>query len=95
MYAFIIFLNLVRKVLGFLVTLSTGAYLSVSSFVRSLSDKQIARIEQQRDKAVAKAKQNVVLAAQRVVQLEADVSVVEQTAAEKAFKKTVKLEKLK
>lgn len=95
MYAYILFLNLVRKALGFLVTITTGGYLSISRLVRSLSDKQIARIEHARDKAITKAKNNVVQAAQRVIQLEADVAAVEKEAADKAFKKTVKLEKLK
>ena len=95
MYAYLILLNLIRKVIGFVVTITTGMYIKLSKLVRDLSDKQIGRIRVQQDLAVLKAKQSVVLAAERVVQLEQDVSVVEAKEAEKAFKKTVKLEKLK
>ncbi len=95
MYAYILFLNLIRRLFGSLNTLTAMVYLSVSQTVRDLGDKQITRILNARDKEVQKAKDSVVAAARQVIALEANVAVVEQSAAEKAFKKQVKVEKLK
>lgn len=95
MYLYILLLNQARRFMGFLNTMTAMAFIGISGYVRKLSDKQIERINYARDKAVDKAKAAAIMAAQRVIALEANVSVVEQKAAEKAFKQTVKMEKLK
>lgn len=84
-------LTVIKKTIGVLTTLLAKAYNKVSvAIVKGLA-KEESRIAALRDKAVMKAKTDVVIAAQRVIELEQNVKTVEVKADEKAQDKLFKL----
>jgi len=84
-------LTYIKKLLGLLTTLIAKGYNKLSITIANGLAKEEARIARLRDTVVTKAKTDVVIAAQRVIELEQNVQAVEIKADKKAQDQLFKL----
>jgi hypothetical protein len=84
MYLYLRTLSFVKTALGYLTTKTAQAYNYVGVAVALGVTREIKKIELSRDKAIVKAKHDVIMAAERVVELEVRVKDVESKETDKA-----------
>lgn len=90
-YYFLRLLSLLKRALGYLMTKTAAAYNKLGAFIASGIVKEEAKIEDLKQRNINKAKQDVVVAAQRVIELEQNVGAVAAKETEKADNKLFKL----
>lgn len=90
-YYFLRLLSLLKRTLGYLTTKIAQLYNYLGRVIASGVEKETTKIEVLKQRNIDKAKQDVVNAALRVIELEVNVDNVISREEDKAFSKTVKL----
>lgn len=90
-YYFLRLLSLLKRALGYLTTKIAQLYNYLGNVITTGIEKETQKIEDLKQRNINKAKQDVVNAALRVIELESNVDNVISREEDKAFSKTVKL----
>lgn len=91
MYYYLRLLSTIKSALGYLTTRIAFLYTKLGAYIASCVDAQITKIEEVKDRNINKAKEDVIIAAQRVVELEQAVGEVAQKERDNADNKIFKL----
>ena len=90
-YYFLRLLSLLKRALGYLTTKIAQLYNYIGAVITAGVVKETAKIEDLKNKNIDKAKKDVINAALRVIELEANVGAVEVREEDKADTKLFKL----